>query len=107
MDNDTIQQQLSQWKQKYYKSVTELEQQQQLDTLLRRSLGRLALIAQGLDSTLDSHLSSLRTSLRKKSQEQQEIEHISEKIEGSITSSKTVKIDLKPRVKYSLTSSRL
>jgi|GEM_PF-2237387 len=64
MYNDKIQQQLSQWKQKYYKSITELEQQQQLDTLLRRSL---ALIAQGLDSTLDSHLSSLRTSLRKKS----------------------------------------
>ena len=84
MDNDTIQQQLSQWKQKYYKSITELEQQQQLDTLLRRSLGRLALIAQGLDSTLDSHLSSLRTSLRKKSQQQQEIEHILEKIDGSI-----------------------
>jgi hypothetical protein len=43
MDNGTIQQQLSQWQQKYYKSITELEKQQQLDTLLRYSLGRLAL----------------------------------------------------------------
>lgn len=84
MDNDAIEQQLNKWKQKYYQSITDLEKQQHLDALLRRSLSRLALVAQGLDSTLDEHLSSLRSSLRKKSEEQQEIEHILERIEASI-----------------------
>jgi diguanylate cyclase len=84
MDNNAIQQQLTQWKNKYYQSITELEQQQQHDTLLRRSLGRLALVAQGLDPSLDPHLSSLRQTLRKKDQEQHQIEYILEKIDDTI-----------------------
>jgi len=84
MDNNKIQQQLTQWKNKYYQSITELEQQQQHDTLLRLSLGRLALVAQGLDPALDPHLSSLRKTLRQKDQEQHQIEHILEKIDETI-----------------------
>ena len=56
MDNNKIQQQLTQWKNKYYQSITEL----------------------------DPHLSSLRKTLRKKDQEQHQIEHILEKIDETI-----------------------
>lgn len=84
MVNNDITQQLNQWKQKYYKSLKDLEQRQQLDTVLRRSLSRLALIAQGIDPTLDNQLSSLRTSLRNKNQAQKELEHLLERIEETI-----------------------
>lgn len=91
MATDDITQQLEEWKNKYYQSITELEKQQSYDELLQRSLGRLALAAQGLDPALDSQLKSLRTVLRGKN-EQHEIEHILEKMEKAIArmeSSKT------------------
>lgn len=84
MDINTSQQQLTQWKQKYYQSLSDLEQQKEFDALLRRSLSRLALAAQGLDPALDTQLNSLRINLRKQSQEQAEIEHILEKMEKTI-----------------------
>ena len=84
MDNEKIKQQLNQWKQKYYKSITDLEERQELDTSLRRSLSRLALVAQGIDSRLDAHLSSLRSSLRNKNQKQHELELLLEKIDETI-----------------------
>jgi diguanylate cyclase len=84
MDNEKIKQQLNQWKQKYYKSITDLEERQELDALLRRSLSRLALVAQGIDSRLDTHLSSLRSSLRNKNQKQHELELLLEKIDETI-----------------------
>jgi len=82
MAND-ITQQLEEWKQKYYQSITDLENQQTYDELLQRSLGRLALAAQGLDPALDKQLKSLRSVLRGKS-DQVEIEHILEQMEKAI-----------------------
>jgi len=82
MAND-ITQQLDEWKQKYYQSITDLEKQQTYDELLQRSLGRLALAAQGLDPALDRQLKSLRSVLRGKNK-QHEIEHILEQMEKAI-----------------------
>jgi len=82
MAND-ITQQLEEWKKKYYQSITDLEKQQTYDDLLQRSLGRLALAAQGLDPALDKQLKSLRSVLRGKSN-QQEIEHILKQMEKAI-----------------------
>lgn len=83
MANDDTIQQLEQWKIKYYKSLADLEQQQGYDELLQRSLGRLALAAQGLDPALDTQLKSLRGVLKGKS-DHQEIELILQKMERAI-----------------------
>jgi len=88
MANDDITQQLEEWKQKYYQSITDLEKQQSYDELLQKSLGRLALAAQGLDPLLDRHLKSLRSTLRAKS-DQSEIEDILEKMEKAIAQMET------------------
>lgn len=84
MTNETELQQLDEWKQKYYASITSLEQQQSYDELLQRSLGRLALAAQGLDPALDKQLKSLRDVLRGK-KDQQEIQKILNQMEKAIT----------------------
>ena len=84
MDINTIQQQLNQWKDKYYRSLSDLEQQKEFDDLLRRSLSRLSLAAQGLDPTLDKQLDTLRATLRKKGQEKREIQRLLEKMEKTI-----------------------
>lgn len=84
MADDTASQQLDEWKKKYYASLTALEQQQGYDVLLQRSLGRLALAAQGLDPALDKQLKSLRDVLRGK-KDQPEIEKILNKMEKAIT----------------------
>lgn len=83
MANDDVTQQLAEWKKKYYSSLNDLEKQQNYDELLQRSLGRLALAAQGLDSLLDRQLSSLRKVLKGKNN-QVEIEHILEQMEKAI-----------------------
>ena len=83
MANDDVTQQLEEWKKKYYSSLNDLEKQQSYDELLQRSLGRLALAAQGLDPLLDRQLSSLRKVLRGKNN-QVEIEHILEQMEKAI-----------------------
>ena len=83
MANNDVVQQLEEWKQKYYQSITDLEQQQSYDELLQRSLARLALAAQGLDSKLDTQLTSLRKELRSK-KNQFEIEKILGKMENAI-----------------------
>ncbi|OUR73487.1 hypothetical protein A9Q78_03600 [Methylophaga sp. 41_12_T18] len=84
MANDDLKQQLEEWKQKYYQSITTLEQQQSYDELLQRSLGRLALAAQGLDSSLDKQLKSLRKVLRGNNGEQKDIQYILEQMEKAI-----------------------
>ena len=84
MADETALQQLEEWKQKYYASISSLEQQQSYDELLQRSLGRLALAAQGLDPALDTQLKSLRDVLRGK-KNQQEIQQILNKMEKAIT----------------------
>ncbi|NQZ53636.1 MAG: GGDEF domain-containing protein [Piscirickettsiaceae bacterium] len=83
MANDDIQQQLDEWKQKYYQSITNLEQQQSFDQLLRRSLARLALASQGLDPLLDKQLKALRKILRSNN-DPTEISHILEQMEKAI-----------------------
>ncbi len=75
---------VGEWKSKYNQLQTQLEQQQQYDTLLERSIGRLALAAQGLDSKLDLQLKQLRQTLRKNEVEQSEIESILNKMEKAI-----------------------
>lgn len=83
MANNDVVQQLEEWKKKYYQSITDLEQQQSYDELLQRSLARLALAAQGLDSKLDKQLVSLRKVLRSK-KDQTEIARILEQMESAI-----------------------
>tara|TARA_R110002049_G_scaffold262028_1_gene438109 strand:+ start:411 stop:2045 length:1635 start_codon:yes stop_codon:yes gene_type:complete len=84
MADDIASQQLEEFKQKYYASLTSLEQQQDYDELLQRSLGRLALAAQGLDPALDTQLKSLRDVLRGK-QDQQKMQFVLNKMEKAIT----------------------
>ncbi|NQY25877.1 MAG: diguanylate cyclase [Piscirickettsiaceae bacterium] len=91
MANNDITQQLEEWKKKYYSSLNELEKQQSYDELLQRSLGRLALAAQGLDPLLDRQLSSLRKVLRGKNN-QVEIEHILEQMEKAIAKMEESKV---------------
>lgn len=83
MANDDTVQQLEEWKKKYYQSITELEKQQSYDDVLQRSLGRLALAAQGLDNDLDVQLKSLRHLLRSNS-DQSKIQTILELMEQAI-----------------------
>jgi diguanylate cyclase len=66
MSNDDVAQQLKEWKQKYYESISTIEEHKNYQDLLQRSLGRLALAAQGLDSSLDKQLNSLRKVSRRK-----------------------------------------
>ncbi len=83
MADDSTIQQLEEWKKKYYKSLAELEEQQRYDELLQRSLGRLALAADGIDPVLDTQLKSLRNTL-KGNKNHHDIELILEKMERAI-----------------------
>ncbi|MBL4638877.1 MAG: GGDEF domain-containing protein [Proteobacteria bacterium] len=83
MSNDDAAQQLEEWKQKYYQSISSLEKQQSYEDLLQRSLARLALAAQGLDASLDKQLKSLRKVLRGNN-DQKEIQYILDQMEKAI-----------------------
>jgi diguanylate cyclase len=83
MANDSTTQQLEEWKQKYYKALAEHEEQQRYDDLLERSLGRLALAADGIDPALDTQLKSLRSVLKGK-KNHSDIEDILERMERAI-----------------------
>ncbi len=76
--------QVTEWKQKYSQLQTQLERQKNYDSTLERSLGRLALAAQGLDDNLDSQLKKLRQVLRSNKSDQIEIESILKKMEHAI-----------------------
>ena len=56
------------WKRKYYDSLEELETRErqwgQMEDLLRRTISRLTLAADGLDPTLDEQLRALRDAIR-------------------------------------------
>lgn len=56
------------WKSRYFESLEQLETKErdwrEADQLLRRGLGRVALISQGVDETLDVQLKKLRTALQ-------------------------------------------
>ena len=57
-----------QWKRKYYESLETIEQKEQrwkqLEEVLRKTISRLALAADGLDATLDKQLRDLRNAIR-------------------------------------------
>lgn len=94
-EEQSLLKQLDNWKSKYYQSISDLEKQRNYDELLQRSLGRLALAAQGLDPALDRQLGSLRKVLRKKNSAQHDIEHVLEKMERAIISMEKDKKDNK------------
>lgn len=56
------------WKRKYYDSLEQIEQKerqwQQVEDLLRKTISRLTLAADGLDETLDVQLKALRDAIR-------------------------------------------
>jgi len=83
MADDNTVQQLEEWKNKYFKSLADFEEQQRYDDLLQRSLGRLALAANGIDPALDIQLKSLRSVL-KSTKSHSDIELILEKMESAI-----------------------
>ncbi len=68
MDSEKEAQETLQWKQKYLDQLEESErrekQWQQADDLLRRSISRLTLAADGLDAALDRQLRELRNAIR-------------------------------------------
>ena len=68
MDNEKDAQEALQWKQKYFDQLEESErrdkQWQQADDLLRRTISRLTLAADGLDEALDRQLRELRNAIR-------------------------------------------
>ena len=59
---------LESWKRKYYDSLEQIEQKerqwQQVEDLLRKTISRLTLAADGLDETLDVQLKALRDAIR-------------------------------------------
>ena len=66
--NDDPAVQAATWKRKYYDALGEHEskerQWKQADELLRKTVSRLTLAADGLDNTLDGHLRDLRDAIR-------------------------------------------
>lgn len=56
------------WKQKYYAGLEQLEAKEKqwgdVESLLRRCISRLSLVADGADATLDGQIESLRNALR-------------------------------------------
>lgn len=68
MDNDTGASEANQWKRKYFDQLQQLEAKekhwQQADELLRKTISRLTLAADGQDETLDRQLHELRNAIR-------------------------------------------
>ena len=66
--NDDAENQSAVWKRKYFDALGEHESKErtwtQADELLRKTISRLTLAADGLDSTLDGHLKGLRDAIR-------------------------------------------
>lgn len=85
MAAEEIQNKLDQWKQKYLDLLARDEAQQIYSQLLERSLGRLALVSEGIDADLDKQLHALRQELRSK-KDVTRISSILEKIQQCINS---------------------
>ena len=68
MDIDKDTQEAAQWKKKYFDQLEEAERKEKqwndADDLLRKTISRLALAADGLDDTLDRQLRDLRNAIR-------------------------------------------
>ncbi|HSH29779.1 MAG TPA: diguanylate cyclase [Thiohalobacter sp.] len=81
---DTEHAQLETWKRKYYDSVEQAETRERrwagMEELLRKTITRLSLAADGLDTTLDHQLAELRNAIRDRADDrtlQQRIEAMS------------------------------
>lgn len=65
---------LEQWKQKYYEQLDRLEEKEQswhkLERILKKTIGRISLAAEGQHASLDRHLAELRNSLKNTINEQ-------------------------------------
>ena len=83
MTTEELESKLEQWKQKYLELLASDEKQTTYTQLLERSLGRLALVAEGIDSALDKQLHALRRELRSQKNVEQ-ISDILEKIQQCI-----------------------
>ncbi|HHH42891.1 MAG TPA: GGDEF domain-containing protein [Gammaproteobacteria bacterium] len=68
MDIDDVVQEAGQWKQKYFTQLEEAERREkqwnEADELLRKTISRLTLAADGLDDVLDRQLRELRNAIR-------------------------------------------
>jgi len=68
VNNDDDTQEAGQWKTKYFEQLKESEHKEKqwhdADELLRKTISRLTLAADGLDSTLDQQLRDLRNAIR-------------------------------------------
>ncbi len=68
MDIDNNRQEVEQWKKKYFGQLEEFEREQkqwhEAEDLLRKTVSRLTLAADGLDDTLDRQLRDLRNAVR-------------------------------------------
>jgi diguanylate cyclase len=84
MAAEELENKLEQWKQKYLELLARDENQTVYTQLLERSLGRLALVSEGIDPALDKHLYSLRQELRSK-KDAGRISDILEKIQQCIS----------------------
>lgn len=91
MAADELENKLEQWKQKYIDLLERDEKQTVYTQLLERSLGRLALVSEGIDTALDKQLQLLRQELRSRKDAEQ-ISEILGKIQQCISS-----IDEKPQ----------
>ncbi|MDO8825662.1 GGDEF domain-containing protein [Methylophaga sp.] len=90
MAADELENKLEQWKQKYLELLARDEKQTVYTQLLERSLGRLALVSEGIDTALDKQLQLLRQELRSRKDAEQ-ISEILGKIQQCIS-----KIDERP-----------
>ena len=68
MDIDKSTQEAEQWKKKYFDQLEDAERKEKqwndADELLRKTISRLTLAADGLDDTLDRQLIDLRNAIR-------------------------------------------
>lgn len=70
VDEDESLREIAQWKQRYFGALQDLEQRQRQwradDELLRKTISRLTLVADGLDEGLDAQLQALRDAIRER-----------------------------------------
>jgi diguanylate cyclase len=104
---------LEQWKQKYYDQLDNLEKKEQdwedLQTTLKRAIGRLSLAAEGQHSSLDRHLNDLRSAMKNNINQQQiesivdDISRILAKLEEGQGEAKRKSIDILEQLLSKLT----
>lgn len=83
MTAEDLESKLEQWKHKYLELLAREEKQTTYTQLLERSLGRLALVSEGINPTLDKQLQLLRQELRS-NKDVERISDILEKIQQFI-----------------------